>query len=221
MLVLALLRVFVVETVAVVSGSMTPTLNDGDRLVVLKTTTVERGDLIVFDGEHLLGHQELDRGPVAAALQRILGGDPTTTYVKRVIGVPGDHVTCCDDEGRLAINGAPVDEPYVDGPTDQVTFEVTVPADRYWVLGDNRADSADSRSALGRPGGGMLRAADIIGEVTWRYWPTDRVGRVRGAEPAHTPSATASDARSVEPVRDTAEDTTDHRTTDHDGKEQA
>lgn len=189
MLVLALLRAFVVETFAVTSDSMTPTLEHGDRVVVLKTTTVDRGDLIVFDGAHLLGRQESDGNRVGAALARLLGADPSTAYVKRVIGLPGDHVVCCSEDGRILLNSEPLEEPYLAGPTDQVDFEVTVPADRYWVLGDHRRDSADSRTALGRPGGGMLRASDVIGEVAWRYWPGGRLGLVGGGREPHTPSA--------------------------------
>ncbi|MDO5501688.1 MAG: signal peptidase I [Actinomycetia bacterium] len=161
--VLVLLRAFVISTYAVTSESMAPTISGGDRLIVLKTTTIERGDLIVFDAEHLLG-------------------EPATAYVKRVIGVPGDRLGCCTEEGRLTLNGAPLDEPYVEGVSDQITFEVIVPDRRYWVLGDQRAASADSRSALGRPGGGMLRADDVIGEVAWRYWPLERLGALASAE---------------------------------------
>lgn len=182
MLVLALLRALVIDTFAVTADSMAPTLRDGDRVVVLKTTDIERDVLVVFDGEHLLGQSQ--------------------STVKRVIGVPGDEISCCTEDGHLVRNGQPLEEPYLTGPTDQTTFEVTVPADRYWVMGDNRADSADSRSALGRPGGGMLRADDVIGEVRWRYWPTGRLGEVPTRGAAHTPSA--SDAGTVGVMGDTS-----------------
>lgn len=185
-LVLALLRILVVETFTVTSDSMQPTLEHGDRLVVLKTTRIDHGDLVVFDGTHLLGPAPAGGNRAGDALARLLGADAATAYVKRVIGLPGDHVACCDDDGRLTRNGAPLAEPYLTGPTDQTIFEVTVPKDRYWVLGDNRADSADSRSALGRPGGGMLRSSAVIGEVVWRYWPTGRVGA-----PGRAPHTTA------------------------------
>lgn len=181
MLVLLLLRALVLQTFTVVADSMSPTLEDGERLIVLKTTSIERGDLIVFDGAHLLG-------------------TPGTTYVKRVIGVPGDQVVCCTD-GGLTVNGADFDEPYIVGPSDQTAFDVTVPDQRFWVLGDNRADSADSRSALGRPGGGMLRASDVIGEVVWRYWPTDRFTRFQTSAAVGAPWARP---RIVSPVGDTS-----------------
>lgn len=181
MLVLVVLWALVLQTFTVVADSMSPTLEDGERLMVLKTTSIERGDLIVFDGEHLLG-------------------TPDTAYVKRVIGAPGDRVVCCTED-RLTVNGELVEEPFRAGPTDQTTFDVTVPDERYWVLGDNRADSADSRSALGRPGGGMVRARDVIGEVVWRYWPTERFGRIQTHASTGAPRA---GSHAVSAVGDTA-----------------
>jgi signal peptidase I len=183
-LLIALLRVLLLETYTVTSDSMSPTLEHGDRLVVLKTADVGIGDVVVLDGTRLLGATgESAVGPVAT-LGRLLGTDPATAYVKRIVGVPGDRVACCTADGRIIRNGEPVDEPHVRGPSDTVTFDVTVPAGRFWVLGDNRADSADSRAALGRPGGGMLQADDVVGEVVWRYWPRERWGAV----PSHRPA---------------------------------
>jgi signal peptidase I len=177
-LLIALVRVLLVETFTVTSDSMTPTLEQGDRLVVLKTADIGIDDVVVLDGRRLLGPTGESAAGPGAALSRRLGADPATAYVKRVVGVPGDRVACCTADGRIIRNGAPVDEPQVRGSSDTVTFDVTVPAGRFWVLGDNRADSADSRAALGRPGGGMLRADDVVGEVVWRFWPRDRWGAV-------------------------------------------
>ena len=87
---------------------------------------------------------------------------------------------CCAPDGRLEINGVAVTEPYVapgQKPSD-LTFDVTVPPDRFWVMGDNRGSSADSRAHLGDPGGGMVPGDDIIGKVWVRYWPLDRLGPV-------------------------------------------
>jgi signal peptidase I len=186
--VLLLARLLLLDTVVVTSDSMRPGLEPGDRLLVLRTAGIERGDVIVLDGSRLLG-QGADAGSrTGGALSRLLGTDAGSAYVKRVIGVPGDRVACCDEQGRIEVDGTPVEEPYVTGPTDQVPFDVTVPDDRLWVLGDNRSDSADSRSALGRPGGGMLRADEVLGEVVWRYWP-----RVRWGDPAAGPMSPASE----------------------------
>lgn len=174
--VLVLVRLLVLDTVVVTSDSMRPGLQPGDRLLVLRTAGIERGDVIVLDGSRLLAPSGDAGTRAGGALARLFGTDGSSAYVKRVVGVPGDRVVCCDAQGRLTVDGTPLDEPYVTGPTDQVTFDVTVPENRYWVLGDNRSDSADSRSAIGRPGGGMLRADEVVGEVVWRYWPRQRWG---------------------------------------------
>ena len=99
-------------------------------------------------------------------------------YVKRVVGLPGDHVMCCDSNGLLTVNGVAVKESYLypgDKPSD-LTFDVTVPAERIWVMGDHRSDSADSRAHLGDPGGGMVRLDDVIGRAAMVYWPPSRAG---------------------------------------------
>ena len=184
--VLLLVRLLLLDTVVVTSDSMRPGLEPGDRLLVLRTAGIERGDVIVLDGS------------------RLLGTDASTAYVKRVVGVPGDRVACCSTGGRIEVDGVPLDEPYVAGPTDQVTFDVTVPDDRYWVLGDNRSDSADSRAAIGLPGGGMVRASEVVGEVVWRYWPLERWGRTQevvGGDALTAQTVTPA----VRPMRDTAE----------------
>lgn len=195
-----------VETVTVTSGSMRPVLEVGDRLVVLKTTSIEPGDVIVFDGNRLLGPSGAAASGAGSPLARLLGADPTSAYVKRVIGAAGDHVVCCADDGRILRNGEPLDEPYAIGPSDAIAFDVTVPADRYWVLGDNRSDSTDSRSALGRPGGGMLRADDVIGEVVWRYWPPAGWGGIAVAGPADTEASIRTDPHPVSGIGNTAQD---------------
>ena len=99
-------------------------------------------------------------------------------YVKRVVGLPGDHVVCCKANGLLTVNDIAVQEPYLypgDKPSD-LTFDVTVPAERIWVMGDHRSDSADSRAHLGDPGGGMVRLDDVIGRAGMVYWPPRRAG---------------------------------------------
>ena len=207
-LLLAVARIAVVETFTVTSASMRPTLEPGDRLLVLKTTSIEVGDIVVLDGTRLLGAgSDAGSGGAVSALGRALGAEPATAYVKRVIGVPGDRVVCCTDDGRLLRNDVPLDEPYATGPTDGTAFDVTVPADRFWVLGDNRPDSTDSRSALGRPGGGMLRADDVIGEAVWRYWPRERWG---APDPPAVPDAAATRMRtgpgSVSDIGNTAQE---------------
>jgi signal peptidase I len=114
-------------------------------------------------------------GGAASALGVNLGEQD---FVKRIIGMPGDHIVCCDRQGRLTVNGTPVQEPYVmpgDKPSE-LTFDVVVPQGRLWVMGDHRSDSADSRAHLGDPGGGTVRLTDVVGRAAVTYWPLSRIG---------------------------------------------
>ena len=97
------------------------------------------------------------------------------------IGLPGDHVLCCDVDGRLTVNGIVANESYLPpGTAASLTrFDVVVPADRLWVMGDNRGDSADSRAHLGDPGGGMVPVRNVIGPVLATWWP---LGQARGVD---------------------------------------
>ncbi len=176
-LILLALRAFLVQSFSVPSVSMEPTIAPGDRLLVSRLVRGEglhRGDIVVFDG--------------TTAFPASGDGGGETDYVKRVIGLPGDHVVCCDPSGRLLVNGVAVDEPYL-WPGDRpsaLTFDVTVPAGSMWVMGDHRSESGDSRSYLGRPGGGMVPLRDVIGQATVRYWPPGRLGSLGGPGPVST-----------------------------------
>lgn len=150
---------------------MSPALEPGDRIVALRAPallgTVDRGDIVVIDGRgSFIGSLPPD---MFAQLGAWFGIGPRDVYyVKRVIGVGGDTVQCCDDDGRLLVNGDPLEEPYLADRTAAASgteFAVEVPADRLWLLGDNRYDSTDSRDLLGRPGGGMIREERLIGTV--------------------------------------------------------
>ncbi|GAB3253128.1 signal peptidase I [Kineosporia babensis] len=184
---IALIRALVLQSFVVPTGSMEPTVQIGDRVLVSRfsylTSDVQRGDVIVFNGAGVF--DPLDDGPdtLLAGLGRALAtvfSMPVGSrdYVKRVIGVSGDRVVCCDAEGRLTVNGTPVDEPYLaegNAPSD-VKFDIEVPEGRLWVMGDHRSESADSRAYLGAPGGGTVPVDHVVGKVMGIYWPMSRVG---------------------------------------------
>jgi signal peptidase I len=185
-----LVRGLFVDSYYIPSGSMEPTLRPGDRVLINKiggASSLRRGDLVVFDGTHIFAEPSAVPGSSqSSALARIIAAMASrlsihlneSDYVKRVVGLPGDHVACCDLRGLLTVNGVAVDEPYLypgDKPSN-LTFDVTVPAGRLWVMGDHRSDSSDSRAHLGDPGGGMVPLDDVIGGVGLVYWPPSRVG---------------------------------------------
>ncbi|BCL23270.1 signal peptidase I [Streptomyces tuirus] len=155
---LLLLSTFVLRPFQIPSGSMEQALRIGDRVLVNRLAyrfgaAPQRGDIVVFDGTGYFGHAD---------------------YVKRVVGVGGDHVVCCDREGRIQVNGRPVDESGFLYPGDSpstVAFDVVVPRGTLFVLGDHRSDSSDSRDHLGSPGGGMIPVGDVIGRADWIIWP--------------------------------------------------
>lgn len=166
-LVAFLVRMFVVQTYWVPSGSMEPTLQLHDRVIVNKLVyhfnSPDRGEVIVF------------HSPVSWRT------DPSeTVFVKRLIGLPGDHVVCCDANGRLDINGKPVDEPYLnfkEGPNMPAApepFNIVVPAGRVWVMGDNRYNSGDSVANLQRTNDinqSTIAESALIGRAFVLFWP--------------------------------------------------
>ncbi|WP_332839716.1 signal peptidase I [Brevibacterium yomogidense] len=166
-----LIRGVGLQSFVVPSASMSPTLEPGDRIVALRAPallhTVDRGDVVVVDGRgSFVGSLPPDMFAQMGAWFGI--GPRDVYYVKRVIGVAGDTVQCCDENGSLLVNGEPLDEPYLKdraAAASGTEFAVEVPADRLWLLGDNRYDSTDSRDLLGRPGGGMIREERLIGTV--------------------------------------------------------
>ncbi|MGH3266807.1 MAG: signal peptidase I, partial [Trebonia sp.] len=182
-----LLKAFVVQVFSIPSGSMENTLLIGDRILVSKVVydfrPIARGDIVVFDGA---GSWDPPDRPAsnwftglwhdAVNLVDIAG--PDTYYVKRVIGVPGDHVVCCDAQGRVTINGVPLSESSFIYPGDTpsaMRFNITVPAGRLWVMGDNRGNSDDSRYRRNEPGGGTIPESAVVGRAFLVIWPLNRV----------------------------------------------
>ena len=177
-----LLKAFVVQVFSIPSGSMENTLLPGDRILVNKmvyrTRPIEPGDIVVFSGSG-----SWDPPTAAPSLwERVTSlvgiAGPGTDYVKRVIGVPGDHVVCCNALGQVTVNGVALSEKSYIIPgaaPSQVRFNITVPPGRLWVMGDNRADSDDSRYRLGDPGGGTIPESAVVGRAFLIIWPLSRI----------------------------------------------
>ena len=174
-----LVKTFLVSVYYIPSGSMEQTLQVGDRIAVNKVVyhlrPIARGDVVVFDGADSFTPEVTitpPSDPVGKALDwigRAVGFAPDERdFVKRVIGVGGDHVVCCDAQGQVTVNGTPLDETsYLypgNSPSDD-RFDIIVPAGRLFVMGDHRAASSDSRAHLGDPGGGFVDVDKVIGRA--------------------------------------------------------
>jgi signal peptidase I len=184
----ALVRAVLLQAFYVPSASMEMTLMPSDRIGASKLTTrfggVSRGEVVVFkDPADWLAEPSPPpdgwRGSVQQVLTFIglLPSDTGNDLVKRVIGLGGDRVACCDSAGRIVLNGTPLDEDYIIGPTDQVRFDVEIPDGAMFVLGDNRADSRDSRYHLNEADG-AVPIDNVVGRVFLVIWPFDRVSIV-------------------------------------------
>ncbi|MEV7904819.1 signal peptidase I [Streptomyces anulatus] len=152
----------VYQPYTVPTDSMSPTVKPGDRVLAerIDGADVRRGDVVVFTDE-------------------VWGATP---MVKRVVGVGGDKVACCDREGRLTVNGTPVDEPYLDrapaapgtkAPASPQDFSATVPQGQIFLLGDERATSLDSRVHLQDAGRGSVPLSAVQARVDAVAWPMD------------------------------------------------
>lgn len=183
-----LVRTFLVQAFYVPSASMENTLLKNDRIVVSKINTklsgIHRTDVVVFhDPGNWLGEgfpNPYDT-PVGRAMQ-FIGLVPSNSgndLVKRVVGVGGDTVECCSPDGRIIVNGEPIDESYIKSGsrTDQVTFKVIVPDNHIFVMGDNRGNSEDSRFHMDL-NSGMVSMEDVVGRVVVRIWPFSRIGGI-------------------------------------------
>ena len=188
-----IIKSFFVQAFFIPSGSMEDTLVEGDRILVSKMVPgvfdVHRGDVVVFKdpGTWLQGMATPDRTPFQQAVTDgltfigLLPQDAGEHLVKRVIGVGGDHVRCCDAEGRITVNGEPVDEPYLKPGSvpSVIEFDQIVPDDFLWVMGDNRAHSSDSRYNGGSPGGGFVPLDNVVGTAFVKVWPFGSIGWLR------------------------------------------
>lgn len=182
-----LIKTFVMQAFWIPSGSMEDTLVYGDRVMVSKIQagpmSVERGDVVVFEdpGGWLPAVQGPDRGPVMDAVfagLEFVGVVPSSQgnhLIKRIVGMPGDTVVCCDEDDRISVNGQPLDESAYLYPGDSpssVPFEITVPEDHVWLLGDHRSNSRDSRANDdGTGSAGAVPADNIVGKAFVLIYP--------------------------------------------------
>jgi signal peptidase I len=178
------IKTYFVQVFWIPSGSMENTLQINDRVLVNKLVYhfrgIQRGDIVVFNGDG-----SWDPGSVptsgnvfeqfADGFASMFGfGHPGDILIKRVIGVPGDHVACCDAQGRVTVNGVPLNETsylYPGADPSQIRFNIKVPAGRLWVMGDNRLYSDDSRLHQDDPGGGTVPESAVIGRAFVIIWP--------------------------------------------------
>jgi signal peptidase I len=157
------IRTFIAEPRYIPSGSMLPTLEIGDRLIVEKlsyyTHLPQRGDIIVFAPPPQLQSQ---------------GFQADQAFIKRVIGLPGDTIEI--KNGRVSINQQLLTEVYIAEPPNYLMSSIVVPSSQVFVMGDNRNNSNDSHIW------GFLPKANIIGHACFRFWPLERFGGMRSTE---------------------------------------
>ncbi|MFE6553749.1 signal peptidase I [Streptomyces sp. NPDC057746] len=195
-LIALVLKTFLVQAFVIPSGSMENTIQVGDRVLVDKLTPwfgskPQRGDVVVFrdPGDWLAGETTTKTNDPVGIKQAkegltwigLLPSDNDKDLIKRVVAVGGDTVKCCDTQGRVTVNGTPLNEPYIhpgNKPSD-FAFSVTVPPGRLWVMGDHRANSADSRYHRTEAFGGTVSEKSVVGRAVVIAWPIGHWTRLK------------------------------------------
>jgi signal peptidase I len=187
-----LIKTFLIRSFYIPSESMQDTLLVNDRIIVNelepKLVPIQHGDIVVFKdpgGWLPPGTENTEPNGVAAffdwalSIVGLTAPDSNDHLIKRVIGLPGDVVACCNAYGQMTVNGVPLDETYLKLPAgvtkvSKDDFSVTVPKNSLWVMGDNRYNSADSRYNRDKPGNGFVPYDDVVGRAVLISWPIDR-----------------------------------------------
>jgi signal peptidase I len=182
------IKTFAIQAFWIPSGSMENTLEINDRVLVNKIIyhirDIHRGDIVVFNGDG--SWDPAVPAPANGNIFQQFGagfasmfgfGHPGDILIKRVIGLPGDQVACCNAQGRITVNGVPLIEQsylYPGAAPSLIRFNIKVPPGRLWVMGDNRFYSADSREHMGDPGGGTIPESAVVGRAFVIIWPPSR-----------------------------------------------
>lgn len=186
-----LIKTFLIRSFYIPSSSMEQTLHVNDRIIVNQLEPrfmpIDHGDVVVFKdpGGWLPPSPPSTANPIVSFFDTALSfvgltaPDSNDHLIKRVIGIPGDTVVCCNDFGQLTVNGVPLEEPYIEVPQGSTKatredFTVTVPDGKYWVMGDNRYNSADSSFHRNDPTGGFVPQDNIVGRALLITWPVSR-----------------------------------------------
>jgi signal peptidase I len=192
-----MIKTFVIQAFFIPSSSMENTLDIGDKVLVNKLVyhfrSIQPGDIIVFNGDGswepapapgsgssdpLVRLYDVTLDPLFHAIAGLFGTSPgQTDFIKRVIGVPGDHVACCNASGDVTVNGVALHEQsylFPGNPPSMQRFSITVPPGRLWVMGDHRSVSWDSRGHMDDPGDGTIPENMVVGRAFMIVWPPSR-----------------------------------------------
>jgi signal peptidase I len=192
-----LIKTFVVQAFFIPSSSMEDTLLIGDKVLVNKLVyhfrPIRAGDIVVFNGagswvqaptpakassDPVVRAYDDTLLPLGRAIAGLFGTAPgQTDFIKRVIGVPGDRVACCNAQGDVTVNGVALHERsylYPGAAPSEIRFNIKVPPGRLWVMGDNRQVSDDSRLHTADPGRGTIPENQVVGRAFMIVWPPSR-----------------------------------------------